>query len=302
MYKAMGNNIHHQLNTRKWLISAEELHQLDISNAVIFDCRFSLTDVDKGKNLYLDGHIPSAFHLDMEADLSGEKELHGGRHPLPDIETFSQKMQQCGVNHNSLVIAYDDNRLAGAARLWWLLKLYGHTRVKLLDGGLTAWKNAGYPTKQDVPTTKKGNFSADLNSSLIVDRHWVRQFAGDKTTTLIDSREAPRYLGLEEPIDPIAGHIPGAINSPWQSVTDDGGFVKPSQQQILIWQFLPISESPVVYCGSGVTACVNLLSLSMAGIDNARLYAGSWSDWCSYPANPVEPPRGSNGKSTHTHS
>jgi len=297
----------------KWFISTEELHQLDLDSTVIFDCRFSLADKNKGKELYLEGHIPSALYLNMETDLSASnglstqnnepvpKQLHGGRHPLPDPSMFISKMQQSGVNHNSLIIAYDDNRLAGAARLWWLLRLYGHTRIKVLDGGISAWKAAGFPTTQETPKTNpevkpeiiKGDFSGDINSALIVDRHWVRQYTGDKETTLIDSREAPRYLGLEEPIDPIAGHIPGAINSPWQLVTDEAGFVKPEEQQKQIWQSLPISESPVVYCGSGVTACVNLLSLSMVGIDNARLYAGSWSDWCSYPGNPVEPPRGS---------
>jgi thiosulfate/3-mercaptopyruvate sulfurtransferase len=296
----------------KWFISAEELHQLDLDNTVIFDCRFSLADKNKGRNLYLNEHIPNAFHLDMETNLSTpnqqstSKQLHGGRHPLPDPETFIQKMQHCGVNHNSLVIAYDDNRLAGSARLWWLLKLYVHSRIKILDGGISAWKASGFLTTQETPETNsgiiKGNFSGDINSELIVDRHWVRQFIGDKETTLIDSREAPRYLGLEEPIDPIAGHIPGAINSPWQLVTDEGGFVKPHDQQKLIWQSLPISESPVVYCGSGVTACVNLLSLSLSGIDNARLYAGSWSDWCSYPANPVEPPHSSHENFAHNHS
>lgn len=309
----MSNNNHNKLNTRKWLISAEELHQLDRGNTVLFDCRFSLADKHKGKSLYLNGHIPSAFHLDMETDLSAPndqpapKQLHGGRHPLPEPEIFAQKLQQCGVNHNSLVIAYDDNRLAGAARLWWLLKLYGHTRIKILDGGISAWQAAGFSTTQETPRMStetypeiaKGNFSAEINSSLIVDRHWIRQFAGDKEITLIDAREAPRYLGLDEPIDPIAGHIPGAINSPWQLVTNETGFVKSEQQQKLIWQSLPITEAPVVYCGSGVTACVNLLSLSLSNIDNARLYAGSWSDWCSYAANPVEPPRDALNKPAH---
>lgn len=295
----------------KWFISAEELHQLDLDTTIIFDCRFSLANKNKGRSLYLDDHIPNAFHLDMETDLSAEnnqttpKLLHSGRHPLPDSETFIQKMQQCGVNHNSLVIIYDDNRLAGAARLWWLLKLYGHSRIKILDGSISAWKAACFPTTQETPEESyeiiEGNFSADINSELIVDHHWVRAFLGDNKTTLIDSRESPRYLGLEEPIDPIAGHIPGAINSPWQLVTDEAGFVKPYDQQKLIWQHLPISESPVVYCGSGVTACVNLLSLSLSGIDNARLYSGSWSDWCSYPANPVEPPRGSHKNFAHNH-
>ena len=135
-----------------------------------------------------------------------------------------------------------------------------------------------------------GNFEATINSSLIVDRHWIRQHLIDEHITLIDSREAPRYLGLAEPIDPIAGHIPGAINSPWQHVTNSEGQIKPPELQRQIWQALPMTKNPVVYCGSGVSACVNLLSLSVAGIDNGRLYAGSWSDWCSYPESPLEPP------------
>ncbi|MBL4567264.1 MAG: sulfurtransferase [Porticoccus sp.] len=274
----------------QWLISPEELHNLNASDATIFDCRFSLTDHNMGRNLYLEGHIPNACFLDMEVDLSGDKALHGGRHPLPEPEAFALKMRQCGINQNSLIIAYDNNRMAGAARLWWLLKLFGHTRVKILDGGLAAWKNTGLAITTQPSITTMGNFEATISSSLIVDRYWIRQHLIDEHITLIDSREAPRYLGLTEPIDPFAGHIPGAINSPWQHVTNSEGQIKSPELQRQIWQALPMTKNPVVYCGSGVSACVNLLSLSVAGIDNGRLYAGSWSDWCSYPEYPLEPP------------
>ena len=275
----------------QWLISVAELHQLEGRNIVIFDCRFSLADHNMGKTLYQQGHIPGARHLDMEKDLSGPKGSHGGRHPLPETEVFSARIRQCGVNQNTFIVAYDNNRLAGAARLWWLLGYFGHHRVKILDGGLSAWEAAGFSVTDDDPTSSEGDFEARENPSLVVDHHWVRKHLTSRPITLIDSREAPRYLGREEPIDPVKGHIPGAVNAPWQQVTNEAGFTWPQEQQQKIWQALPIADNPVVYCGSGITACVNLLSLSLAGVDNARLYAGSWSDWCSYPANPIEPPR-----------
>ena len=277
--------------TNTWLINAEELHASQKDNIVIFDCRFSLANPKMGETLYSQGHIPGAHHLSMETDLSGPKGLHGGRHPLPDVQQFAFRMRQCGVNQNSLIIAYDNNRFAGSARLWWLLGYLGHHKVKILDGGLPAWLAAGFMlTKEKTPTTNSGNFKPTENLNLTVTAEWVRSNITNRQVTLIDSREAPRYLGHEEPIDPIAGHIPGAVNAPWQQVTNEQGFINPIELQQKIWQILPIASQPVVYCGSGVTACVNLLSLSLAGIDCAKLYSGSWSDWCSYPANPVEPP------------
>ncbi|MBQ0808274.1 MAG: sulfurtransferase [Porticoccus sp.] len=176
----------------------------------------------------------------------------------------------------------------------WLIsadELHSLKGSKILDGGLSAWHAAGFSVTDDGPTSSEGDFEAVENSSLVVDHHWVRKHLTNRRITLIDSREAPRYLGREEPIDPAKGHIPGAVNAPWQRVTNEAGFARPQEQQKKIWQALPIADNPVVYCGSGITACVNLLSLSLAGMVNARLYAGSWSDWCSYPANPIEPPR-----------
>lgn len=279
----------------QWCISARELHDLSESNCVIFDCRFALENPQLGSERYAQGHIPNAWHLPMETTLSGPKGKHGGRHPIPSPESFTAKMRECGVSQNTLIIAYDDNRLAGAARLWWVLRLFGHARIKLLNGGFAAWQAAGFniATENSPPNISPGDFTAVMDRTRIVDHRWMKRHIGDKQVTYIDAREPARYLGLEEPIDPVAGHIPGAINAPWQNVTDDRGFIKPTEYQKKIWQNLPIAANPVVYCGSGVTACVNLLSMSLAGIDNTKLYAGSWSDWCSYSDNPIEPSSGS---------
>lgn len=278
------------------MISAEELNQLLFSESgtqdlVIFDCRFSLADFSLGRNQYLEGHIPGALHLDMEQHLSGEKSEYGGRHPLPSPESFTQTIQQMGVNEQTHIITYDDNRLAGAARLWWLLHYFGHERVQILDGGFQAWCALNLPISQDVPDPGTGDFqhrcrSQDDSDTLTRDYPWLSNHLEDTNLQLIDSREEPRYQGLEEPIDPVAGHIPGALNYPWQGVTDDRGFALPAQAQQERWQKLNREKEVLVYCGSGVTACVNLLSLKLAGIDTAKLYPGSWSDWCSYPDSP----------------
>lgn len=271
----------------QWRISAEQLHQLDSASTVIFDCRFSLADKATGKQLYQQSHIPGAFHLDMENDLSGPKGIHGGRHPLPDAETFSARMRHCGVNQGTLVIAYDNNRLAGAARLWWLLRFFGHRRVRILDGGYPAWQAASLATTNLAPESAAGNFEAEADLSMVADYPQVVSGLDNPNIKLIDSREEPRYQGLEEPIDPVAGHIPGARCFPWQQITDDAGYIKPIDQQQQNWATLPAAKTYLVYCGSGVTACVNLLSLDIAGIKNTALYAGSWSGWCSYPDSPI---------------
>lgn len=276
-----------------YLISARELHDLDRSACVIFDCRFSLSDFGLGRRQYAEGHVPGAFHLDMEDDLSGPKGRHGGRHPIPDAGAFAAKLRGCGVNDVSLIVAYDGNRLAGAARLWWLLRYFGHEQVRILDGGLAAWQANDYALTTDAPVGRSGNFRAKPGSLPVADQQWVRDHLDDAGVALIDSREPPRHQGLEEPIDPVAGHIPGAINAPWQNVTTAEGIVRPAAQQRLYWQFLPEAREYVVYCGSGVTAAVSLFSLEMAGISNTRLYAGSFSDWCSYPDNEIAKTAGS---------
>lgn len=262
----------------KHFISASEL-KAQLGKLVIFDCRFNLGNKTQGYDQYRAGHIPDAYYLDLEKDLSSPIAQHGGRHPLPDPEIFSQKMRDCGVNHQSAIVLYDDSRMAYAARAWWLLRYFGHQQVFILDGGFNAWVTHGGALDRREPALKSGNFNANIQPDWIVDRDTILK--NEKNFLLIDSREAKRYRGEEEPIDPVAGHIPGAVNYFWQEATNEQGFVKPPADQQARWSDLPQHDNLVVYCGSGVTACVNLLSLELSGID-AKLYPGSWSDWCSY--------------------
>lgn len=260
---------------------------LDDPHIAIADCRFNLMQPELGRQQYQTAHIPGAYYLDLNRDLSGPVAQHGGRHPLPKPEALALKLRQMGVNSNqnstpTLVVAYDDSRLAFAARLWWLLRYYGHFEVAVLDGGWAAWNQAGYPITAEIPMKKAGNFSFNLHHDRVVDREYVIAQKDLPTVALVDSREGERYRGEREPIDPIAGHIPGATNYPWQEVTTEHGFVRSPDEQSDRWRSLPAQDEVIVYCGSGVTACVNLLSLELAGISTGKLYAGSWSDWCSY--------------------
>jgi thiosulfate/3-mercaptopyruvate sulfurtransferase len=270
--------------TNSFVVTAEWLHHhLHERDVVVVDCRFALGDPNLGRQQYLAAHIPGAFYLDLNTDLSSPVQKHGGRHPLPNPQTLAQKLTAIGVTSSTLVVAYDDSRFAFAARLWWLLRYYGHDRVAVLDGGYSNWVKAGYPVTAEVsaPLTG-GNFTPHLQADWIVDIEGVKASQNNAASVLVDSREPDRYLGKVEPIDPVAGHIPGAVNYPWQSVSTPEGFILPLADQQRRWGEIQPHQNPIVYCGSGVTACVNLLSLTMAGIDRARLYPGSWSDWCSY--------------------
>lgn len=267
----------------QYFISVPEL-AAQLGKVIIFDCRFNLGNKTLGQDQYRAGHLPGAYYLDLEKDLSSPVSNHGGRHPLPDTETFVQKMRACGVNQQSTIVVYDDSRMAYAARAWWLLRYFGHQHVFILDGGFTAWKNSRGALDRREPSIKSGNFKANIKAEWTANRE---EILTDTQLLLIDSREEKRYRGEEEPIDPVAGHIPGALNYFWQDATTDEGFIKSVEQQAARWTNLPTQENIVVYCGSGVTACVNLLSLNMSGID-AKLYPGSWSDWCSYPGGPIK--------------
>lgn len=259
-------------------ISSSQLKSL-LGKVVIFDCRFNLMNKTQGREQYSAGHIPGAYFLDLEKDLSSPPGTHGGRHPLPDETRFVQTLRSAGVNQQSTIVLYDDSRMAYAARAWWLLCYYGHRQVLILDGGYSDWVNSGGTIDRREPPIKSGNFKAALQQDWIVTRDDILQ--SKSNFTLIDSREAKRYQGKEEPIDPIAGHIPNALNYFWQEATTEQGFIKSIAEQQQRWSDLTEKNNLVVYCGSGVTACVNLLSMEMCGI-KAKLYPGSWSDWCSY--------------------
>lgn len=260
----------------QWL--ADHLNDSDI---IIIDCRFSLADPELGHRQYLEGHIPGAFYFDLNRDLSSPVQQHGGRHPLPNIKEVAQKLAAMGVKlQETLIVAYDDSRFAFASRLWWLLEYMGHQKVVLLDGGFSQWQTQ-YPITKELPTPKSGFFEPQLQPKMVVDIETVKAKKDLPGVVLIDSRDSDRYLGKHEPIDPIAGHISGAVNYPWKQVSDENGVTK-IDEQIDRWEQVKNADEIIVYCGSGVTACVNLWSLKMAGINTGKLYAGSWSDWCSY--------------------
>jgi thiosulfate/3-mercaptopyruvate sulfurtransferase len=260
------------------LISASELQMLLGKALVVLDCRFNLMDKTQGLTFYRQGHIPGAFYVDLERDLSSPVQTHGGRHPLPNFEHLQEKLRNMGVNQHSTLVVYDDSRMAYAARAWWLLKYMGHQDVRILNGGFNAWvANKGAIDRRE-PANKHGNFKMELQNNKIIERD---QILADTSITLIDSREPRRFQGLEEPIDPVAGHIPSALNFFWQEVSDEKGLVKQLDLQKTHWSKLPTTDNIAVYCGSGVTACVNIFSLHLCGIE-AKLYPGSWSDWCSY--------------------
>lgn len=266
----------------KNLIEANELKTLlnrpNGSSVIVYDCRFHLVQKSLGYESYKQGHIPGAYYLDLEKDLSSPIAPHGGRHPLPNAEQFQKKLQTTGLNPHSSIVVYCDSRFAYASRAWWLFKYFGHNDVKILNGGYSAWLAINGAVDRREPPIKSGGFKAHSNPDSTLAREQLQtHFEFD----LIDSREEKRYLGLEEPIDPIAGHIPGAKNYFWQDITDEKGYMKALEWQKEHWLSLNPNQEPVVYCGSGVTACVNILSLDECDI-KAKLYAGSWSDWCSY--------------------
>jgi thiosulfate/3-mercaptopyruvate sulfurtransferase len=256
--------------------------RLEDKQIVVVDCRFSLSQPELGYQQYLTNHIPGAYYLDLNKDLSAPVNKHGGRHPLPDFNVFAEKLTAIGIQQNeTLVVAYDDSRFAFAARLWWLLRYLGHQTVAVLDGGWQAWLQDGYPVTDEIPSTfSRGFFEPQVRSDWIVDIETVRNL--HPNTVLIDSRESERFKGDREPIDPIAGHIPGAVNAPWQNVTDERGYLRSKPEQQQLWHSYPQEREIIVYCGSGVTACVNLLSLELSEFTNTKLYPGGWSDWCSY--------------------
>jgi thiosulfate/3-mercaptopyruvate sulfurtransferase len=249
--------------------------------SVIIDCRFSLADTGEGLSLYQQGHIPGAHYLDLDKDLCGPRAEHGGRHPLPDSNVFVARLASLGIGPDTNVVVYDDSRLAFSARLWWMMRSVGFKSPQLLNGGYQAWLALGFSPETTTPQGCACPIMVGRGFSGVCDIDGLRS-AQDRGALVVDSREALRYQGLEEPIDPVAGHIPGAINRPWQAMTAaDGRLAGSSAQRNNMAEVLDADEL-VVYCGSGVTACVNLFVLAQLGREDAVLYAGSWSDWCSY--------------------
>jgi len=269
---------------QEWLL--EQLANKDVK---IVDCRFSLSKLDEGERLYKESHIPGANFFDLEKQLSAPVSKHGGRHPLPDIEKFRREIEKAGIENTKTVVAYDGGEGAFASRFWWLLTYIGHDKVYVLNGGFKGWVEAGYPTTKEVPKPESAQYKVSIRKEMLATYEEIKEIVANKKKSpiLIDSREKARYLGKEEPIDKIPGHIPGAIHKFWAEGLENG-FFKGSEEQKKRFAELDQKEPIIVYCGSGVTATPNYIALKMAGYQNVKLYAGSYSDWVSYSDNPVE--------------
>ena len=257
---------------------------------VAFDVRHDLGNVNRGRRDYHAGHIPGAYFLHLDEDLSGVKTGANGRHPLPDTAAFAAKLSKCGVAPGRQVVVYDDAGGSVAVRLWWMLRWLGHERVAVLDGGFPAWRLEGLPTETAVPAPREGRFEPKPMLGAIADIHYVDAFRNSPTVRLVDARSAERFRGIAETIDPVAGHIPGAVNRFWkENLEEDGRFKAPP---VLKREFLALlgdaTPSLAVHqCGSGVTACHNLFAMELAGLKGSRLFPGSWSEWCADKSRPV---------------
>ncbi|MBV7508011.1 sulfurtransferase [Bacillus sp. sid0103] len=262
---------------------------LNESHVRIVDCRFSLAEPEKGKQEYLQSHLPGAVFFDLERDLSSPKQSHGGRHPMPVLEEFIAKLEKAGIDENKLVVAYDQGEGAYAARFWWLLQYLGHENVYVLDGGFKGWVEAKYPVSTEIPVFEKTEFHFRIQSEILASIDEVKKVVEKRPISkiLIDSREEKRYLGIEEPIDKKAGHIPGALNKPWMEGLNENRY-KPVAKQKQRFVSLDPAKEMIVYCGSGVTAAPNFLALREAGFEKVKLYVGSFSDWISYEDNKIE--------------
>ena len=255
---------------------------------VVVDCRFVLTDPDAGHAAYLRGHIPGARYAHLDNDLAGVSGPADGRHPLPPVEDFTATLGAWGISNASHVVVYDDLSGAIAARLWWMLHWVGHRAVHVLDGGLKAWQTAGLPLEQETPDVRAEEYIAHE-----VRRDWVVSIDQvplelAKGARLVDARAPERFQGLTEPIDPVAGHIPGAINWPFSEALRPDGKMRPADE--LHTRLRHLMDQPggfIAMCGSGVTACHLLLAVNAAGLGDGRAYIGSWSEWIRDPERPI---------------
>jgi thiosulfate/3-mercaptopyruvate sulfurtransferase len=262
---------------------------LDDPNWAIVDCRFDLANPHAGRAQYARSHIPGARYLSIEDDLSAPKTGTNGRHPLPTPERFAQVLGAAGIGNDSQVVVYDGNNAAFAGRLWWMLRWIGHDRVAVLDGGYAQWLKDDHPETADLPAVTPRTF-VPRPRPMTVDTAWLAARLRDPALRVVDARAANRYRGENETIDPVAGHIPGSMNRPFAENLDATGRMKPADALAREWRELLGGLPPealVHSCGSGVSACHNLLAMEIAGLRGGRLYPGSWSEWCADPARPV---------------
>jgi thiosulfate/3-mercaptopyruvate sulfurtransferase len=272
------------------VISPGELHaRLHDPNVVVIDCRHSLADFLLGRRLYDESHIPGAFFASVEEDLAGKKTGTNGRHPLPDAEIFARFLRGIGVDDDTQIVGYDAGADMFAPRLWFLCRWIGHDATAILDGGFAMWNIAGYPvTAAPSEPSREGTLTVTLRPELVVDVDYVREHLGDPSMQLLDARAKERYSGESETIDPVAGHIPGALHRWFKDNFSSEGRLKSPQQ--LRAEFTKIGLDPdrtIHQCGSGVSSAATLLAMVHAGLDGSRIYNGSWSEWVADPARPT---------------
>ena len=259
---------------------------------VIVDCRFDLADPAKGERLYLESHVPGARYAHLDRDLSGDKTGANGRHPLPTAEQMRERFGALGIGPGKQVIVYDADSGMHASRLWWMLRFMGHDAVALLDGGFARWTREGFGVRGGREAWRAATFIGAPREGWRVTADAVQQHLHAPSQVLVDARAAERYRGENETLDKKAGHIPGAKNFFFQRNLRDDKTFKSADELREAWQSLLAGTSPeqvVMYCGSGVTACHNLLALEHAGLPGARIFPGSWSEWSSDPNRPTEP-------------
>jgi len=276
----------------KTLVSIDKLKDhLEDPQWLIFDCRFQLEQTEWGEEVYRHSHIPGAVYAHLDRDLSAPITPQTGRHPLPEPDAFAQWLGHSGVSAGIQVVAYDQGGGPFASRLWWMMRWMGHEAVAVLDGGWAAWTGAGYPVSDEMPSPEPVAFEGSADNSLWLTSEQLETELDGGRVRLVDARGPERFRGENEPIDPVAGHVPGALNLPFGGNLDpQGRFKSPAA---LKERFEPVvgahaGQQVVHMCGSGVTACHNLLAMEVAGLGESRLYAGSWSEWITDPERKVE--------------
>ena len=279
--------------TGELLVTAEQLHQMRAdTDCIIVDCRFNLADPDAGYQLFLKSHIPNATYANLDKDLSSPVTPHSGRHPLPEAENFSAFLSRIGWQPGMKLVAYDDMGGAFAARLWWLMKYFGLSGAVLLDGGLTAWLAAGFPTQSgEADTPAAAHLTLQAHREMVMSASEVQAGLASHEILLVDARAGERFRGEVEPIDSVAGHVPGAKNLPLSQNLGSDGCFRSSEEIRHLWQPLmgDMSAGQIVHmCGSGVTACFNQFAAELAGLEGSKLYAGSWSEWIRDPHRGAE--------------
>ena len=273
------------------LISVTQLAaHLDDPRWIVFDCRHDLADTEAGRRAYAQSHIRGARFAHLDDDLSGPKTGANGRHPLPDPGEFCARLAALGMRNDAQAVAYDGAGGFYAARLWWMLRWLGHAEVAVLDGGWHAWIEAGLPVSTQTPADAPAAFNGDVRDCT-VGTHFIQNALGRPGIRLIDARSPDRFRGENETLDPVGGHIPGALNRFFKNNLAPDGCFKPAADLKREFTMLLGAAAPadvVHQCGSGVTACHNLLAMEIAGLAGSRLYPGSWSEWCSDPQRPLE--------------